>query len=164
MFISKFDISMLKSIKSWKVQAPSQGKPLMEPFCKRIPATMQQHSANFLFICSCRDYFKKWQIIDVKIFTIFSFYQGSFWIKKCYTLILEITNVFSLKILEHITIFLCFHFQVSSNFNLITYIKMDWITGQRYLCDNGLELQVSPSPSPVLKRVQNWGWTRTDHR
>ena len=130
MFISKFDISMLKSIKSWKVQAPSQGKPLMEPFCKRIPATMQQHSANILFICSCRDYFKKRQIIDVKIFTISSFYQGSFWIKKCYTLILEITNVFSLKILEHITIFLCFHFQVSSNFNLITYIKMDWITGQ----------------------------------
>ena len=25
-----------------------------------------------------------------------------------------------------------------------------------------MELQVSPSPSPVLKREQNWGWTRTD--
>ena len=30
------------------------------------------------------------------------------------------------KILEHITIFLCFPFQVSSNFNMITYLTMDW--------------------------------------
>ena len=72
-------------------------------------------------------------------------------------------QIFS-KILEHITIFLCFPFQVSSNFNMITYLTMDWTYRSVKETYGTMDLQVSPSPSLVLIRGQNWGWTRTDHR
>ena len=72
-------------------------------------------------------------------------------------------QIFS-KILEHITIFLCFPFQVSFNFNMITYLTMDWTYRSVKETYGTMDLQVSPSPSPVLIRGQNWGWTRTDHR
>ena len=52
------------------------------------------------------------------------------------------------------TKFLYFLFQVRVKRELAWFsdTKKDW----------KMEIQVSPSPSPVLKREQNWGWTRTD--